>query len=142
MEERSLEIDSFVSQLDNWKGLVLELELLPNEEHACAVSKMVLVGKIIFDTLVRLGVVRLAFATSLVATRWLSSGLCFYQHFPFHIQIHYDRDRVWDHRTWTVKGAHLALKQWDPNLALEDIDFTWSTFWVQVYGLPLKFMNQ
>lgn len=53
-----------------------------------------------------------------------------------------DKDRIWECQPWTIKGAHFVLKLWDLNLALEEIDFMWSTFWVQVYGLSLKFMNK
>lgn len=36
---------------------------------------------------------------------------------------------------WTVRGAHLALKDWRSDKTLDEIDFSFSTFWVQVHGL-------
>ncbi|KAH7520457.1 hypothetical protein FEM48_Zijuj08G0145900 [Ziziphus jujuba var. spinosa] len=53
-----------------------------------------------------------------------------------------DRDRVWFQRPWTINGAHMCLKKWNPHMSLRDFDFSSSTFWVQIHGLPLQFLNK
>uniref|UniRef100_A0A2N9HH03 Reverse transcriptase domain-containing protein n=1 Tax=Fagus sylvatica TaxID=28930 RepID=A0A2N9HH03_FAGSY len=43
---------------------------------------------------------------------------------------------------WTLRGAHLILKFWEPNLNWNEIDFSKSTFWIQVHGLPSLWQNK
>ncbi|KAH7542635.1 hypothetical protein FEM48_Zijuj02G0095000 [Ziziphus jujuba var. spinosa] len=53
-----------------------------------------------------------------------------------------DRARVWNRRPWTINGAHLLFKEWNPEMTLRDFEFNSSTFWVQIHGLPIQFMNK
>ncbi|KAH7532587.1 hypothetical protein FEM48_Zijuj04G0037200 [Ziziphus jujuba var. spinosa] len=53
-----------------------------------------------------------------------------------------DRDRVWNRSPWTINGAHLALKAWRPEMLIRDFDFSHSTFWIQIRGLPLQYMSK
>lgn len=62
--------------------------------------------------------------------------------FLFSFKFEEDRNKVWLKRPWTVNGSHLLLKEWNSKKALNDIDFTRSTFWVRVQGLPLQYMNE
>jgi hypothetical protein len=48
-----------------------------------------------------------------------------------------DRHLAFNRRPWTFKGAHLVLKTCSPKLSWRELDFSSSTFWVQVHGLPL-----
>ncbi len=56
--------------------------------------------------------------------------------FLFYFENATDIEKVLSRRPWTLKGAHLVLKLWDPKLLWHEIDFSQSTFWVQVHGLP------
>lgn len=47
-----------------------------------------------------------------------------------------DRDLIFNGRPWSLNGAHLIIKGWTPDIALERISFDWSTFMLQVHGLP------
>jgi hypothetical protein len=42
--------------------------------------------------------------------------------------------------TWNINGSLLVLKKWSPTLSIRDITFHTSPFWIQVHGLPLKYM--
>jgi hypothetical protein len=53
-----------------------------------------------------------------------------------------DRSLAFDRRPWTIRGAHLVLKVWFPDLALSEIDFSRSAFWSQIHGLPLARYNK
>ncbi|KAH7514602.1 hypothetical protein FEM48_Zijuj11G0106800 [Ziziphus jujuba var. spinosa] len=44
--------------------------------------------------------------------------------------------------TLTINDAYLALKEWNPQMSVRDFHFTFSTFWVQIHGLPLQFLNK
>ncbi|KAK9275710.1 hypothetical protein L1049_022978 [Liquidambar formosana] len=48
-----------------------------------------------------------------------------------------DRTRVLLTSPWSVFGFHLVLKEWPPSLTIEEIDFSFFAFWVQIHGLPL-----
>lgn len=61
--------------------------------------------------------------------------------FVFTFKSPMDRDRVWEWRPWSVNDAHLVFKEWRPNNTINKIDFCFSSFWVQVHRLPLKFLN-
>lgn len=53
-----------------------------------------------------------------------------------------DRDRVWNRRPWTINKSHLLLREWKPDISLEEICFNFTTFWVQIKALPLQFMTK
>lgn len=59
MEVGSNDVEHFTLKLYQWKGLVPELELTIDKKEVAFVSKTTLVGKIISNQLVKLGVVRL-----------------------------------------------------------------------------------
>uniref|UniRef100_A0A2N9I4W7 Reverse transcriptase domain-containing protein n=1 Tax=Fagus sylvatica TaxID=28930 RepID=A0A2N9I4W7_FAGSY len=56
--------------------------------------------------------------------------------FVFSFENETDCHFAFSRRPWTLKGAHLILREWKPRLTWEEVDFTTSTFWVQVHGLP------
>ena len=62
--------------------------------------------------------------------------------FVFSFEHETDRALAYNRRPWTICGAHLVLKIWSPDLALTEIDFASSTFWIQVHGLPPIWYNK
>jgi hypothetical protein len=48
-----------------------------------------------------------------------------------------DRQIAFNRRPWTIKGTYLVLKPCSPELSWQELDFTTSTFWVQIHGLPM-----
>lgn len=142
METSVLDVDNLANDLDKWKGLVPELELVPDEEEAERASQFSLVGKLVSNKTFKSGVVKLVLQRAWWHLKGFSVDSIAGNTFLFTFHSQQDRNRIWDRRPWTINGAHLVLKKWDPNLALEDIDFTFSSFWVQVHGLPLKYLNR
>ncbi len=53
-----------------------------------------------------------------------------------------DRELAFNKRPWTIKGAHLVLETWSPELTWKEINFTSSSFWVQVHGLPILWQRK
>nr|POE94158.1 uncharacterized protein CFP56_17489 [Quercus suber] len=41
-------------------------------------------------------------------------------------------------RPWTVKGEHLVLKRFNPDISVPEVDFSFTEFWIQIHGLPLN----
>uniref|UniRef100_A0A2N9ETY0 DUF4283 domain-containing protein n=1 Tax=Fagus sylvatica TaxID=28930 RepID=A0A2N9ETY0_FAGSY len=62
--------------------------------------------------------------------------------FVFAFDHEADRALAFNQRPWTIRGVHLVLKIWSPDLALSEIDFSSSAFWIQVHGLPPAWYNK
>jgi hypothetical protein len=52
-----------------------------------------------------------------------------------------DMGKVLDFTPWNVSGHPLFFKSWDPEAALEEIDFSLGAYWIQIFGLPLDHMT-
>jgi hypothetical protein len=42
---------------------------------------------------------------------------------------------------WNIEGKHLILKHWIPGIPPLDLDFSTTTFWIQVHNLPIDYMT-
>ena len=62
--------------------------------------------------------------------------------FIFGFELESDMQQVFYKWPWTIKGAHLILKEWCPDLAWDEVDFNWSTFWIQVHGVPRSWKSK
>lgn len=52
-----------------------------------------------------------------------------------------DQDKIYNGRLWSLIGVHLVLKEWDANRPLKEIFFRFSTFTVQIHGLPPVYIH-
>ena len=53
-----------------------------------------------------------------------------------------DKQRIIDGSPWSFEKKLLVLKKYDGDLRASDYVFDKADFWVRVYGLPLKMLNQ
>jgi hypothetical protein len=53
-----------------------------------------------------------------------------------------DRQLAFNRRPWTIKGAHLILQTWKPELSWQELVFSSSTFWIQIHGLPMLWQSK
>lgn len=51
-----------------------------------------------------------------------------------------NKDRIFERRSWIFIGAILILKEWSEELALQEIKFDSTAFFVQIHGLPPKWL--
>jgi hypothetical protein len=117
------------------------LVLTPNLSPSFAVNLM-LIGKVIsqrsFPSNVILDIVSRAWNPS----RSIQVSKVDKNIFTFTFDQEVDLRNAFNRRPWTIRGAHLVLKTWEPNLSWQEVDFTTSTFWVQVHGLPPIWQNK
>ena len=55
--------------------------------------------------------------------------------FLFVVSHETDLKLALDKRPWSIRGAHLGIKTWNPVLTRQEVDFSSSTFWIQIHGL-------
>ncbi|GLT69222.1 hypothetical protein SLA2020_413900 [Shorea laevis] len=49
--------------------------------------------------------------------------------------------KVLEFSPWNIRGHPLILKPWDRTMALNELDFSEGTYWIQVHDLPLELMT-
>ncbi|PON38183.1 hypothetical protein PanWU01x14_314760 [Parasponia andersonii] len=52
-----------------------------------------------------------------------------------------DKKRVLERGPWAINGDHLVLINTPPNISLHEIDFSTTTFWVRILGLPRELIS-
>ncbi|KAF3436922.1 hypothetical protein FNV43_RR19675 [Rhamnella rubrinervis] len=62
--------------------------------------------------------------------------------FKFSFENKEDKDRIFKQRSWSFDGAHLILKEWSEYMGLQEVDFNFTTFHIQVHGLSRIFLPQ
>lgn len=48
---------------------------------------------------------------------------------------------VYRGRLWSFDGVHVIFKEWENNNYIQNVDFSTTTFTIQIHGLPPKFMH-
>lgn len=118
----------------------IRLELPPNQTPPTN-SNLTLIGTIISSKSIGLSIVR-----GVVLKAWkpmfpLEVSRMDNNLFLFRFQHEADASKVFHRRPWSIKGGHLILKRWDPNLSWREIVFNSSTLWVQIHGLPSQWQS-
>ncbi|KAF3450405.1 hypothetical protein FNV43_RR06486 [Rhamnella rubrinervis] len=62
--------------------------------------------------------------------------------FKFTFDNKRDKDYIFGQRPWSFDGSHLILKERSEYLSLQEVDFTTTTFYFQIHGLPPAYLHQ
>lgn len=52
-----------------------------------------------------------------------------------------DLSKIIGNGPWSVMGSLMVLRRWDSKKSFNELDFTFSPFWVPIHGLPLGYIN-
>ena len=59
--------------------------------------------------------------------------------YVIHFNNAHDLHFIWQHGSWSLKGAFMAMDIWRPNIVLSVVNLPIILIWVQLWGLPLKY---
>lgn len=99
-------------------------------------TNLSLVGKLVADKVVNVVAVKAVINRAWNLKQNVSISCLAPNTFLFGFSNSQDRGRVLNTGPWSISGFHLVVTVWPPSLVLEEIDFSLSSFWVQVHGLP------
>ncbi len=133
-------VEDLISLTENFSYADNRLAL-PSPEENNVSFELTLIGKIIspksFSTMVVKDITQRTWnLSSLVTISKVDKHL-----FLFSFECSSDLDLVFLRRPWTLRGAHLVLKRCIPDLHWQEMDFSLSTFWAQVHGLPASWQK-
>ncbi|KAJ4851294.1 hypothetical protein Tsubulata_001165 [Turnera subulata] len=111
------------------------LKLIENVRRGRTFRTLVLAGRVLSDYPVLLNTVN-----SIVQKVWSPRKALHVKEvnsntFLFSFEEARDRLKALRGGPWSLNGNHLVLKEWPVGLALDDINFSSSDFWVHVHGL-------
>ncbi|KAE9461529.1 hypothetical protein C3L33_06552, partial [Rhododendron williamsianum] len=117
------------------------IELDPSFDDSTLKSKFTLVGKILSPkSLNKKGV------ANVIAKAWRTSEEVSVaawgdKIYAFGFKAEDDVTKIMRLSPWSIMGCLMILRKWDGPKTLEESDFSFSPFWVQIQGLPLGFLN-
>jgi hypothetical protein len=118
-----------------WNKGKVSLEVDPNSTES---SRLMLIGKILSRKTFSRQLVKEILTKAWNVLHEVEVSVADRNVFVFTFKHEADIRRAWDRRPWLVKGEHLILKKYNPDLNFNEVDFSYTEFWVQVHGLPLN----
>ncbi|KAL0010223.1 hypothetical protein SO802_005331 [Lithocarpus litseifolius] len=129
------EVSDLVSKTEKCSCQDIKLKLPPNQESFIP-SDFTLLAKIITTKTISFNMVK-EVTTFLMEIKWISKEVFMS---TFHHEV--DLRNVFMKRPWSIRGGHMILKRWSLELTWQEVDFSTSTIWVQIHGLPTLWRSE
>ena len=136
-----MEVSEFVNRTKHNAPLKTYAEFPPNQDFESS-SRSTLIGKLISSknpnlTIVKDVVLKAWRLVYQLAVKRLDKDI-----YLFSFQHEADALKVFDRSPWFIHGGHLILKECNPNLSWQEVNFSKYTFWIQVHRLPSLWQSE
>jgi len=130
-----MEVSNIVNRTTKVSCLDIHLELPPNQVNT-NLSQHNLLGELISSKVIGFNSIK-----DVVLKAWRPTyalevkrlgGNVYLINFQHKANLH----KAFLRRLGSIRGSHLILKKWSLELTWQEIDFSLSSFWVQVHSLP------
>ncbi len=118
-----------------WVQQPVSLGVEPSAEDK---AKFLLIGKVLSHKVFSHFVVKEIIAKAWNTIKEVSVTVLDKNVFLFTFEHEVDVRKIWERRPWSFKGDHLILKKYKPEWSFNEVDFSVTDFWIQVFGLPLN----
>ena len=136
-----MEVSELVNRTKRCSFQDIRLELPPNQQPLNS-SANTIIGKLVSPKILSLPVIK-----EVVTKAWrplyplevikLDPNI-----FLFKFQHETDAQKTFLKRPWSIRGGHLILKKWNPCLTWKEVDFSKTTLWIQIHGLPSLWLSE
>ena len=130
-----MEMSNIVNRTTEVSCLDIRLELPPNQVNP-NLSQHNLLGELISSKVIGFNSVKDVVLKAWRPTCALEVKRLGGNVYLFNFQHKADLHKAFLRRPWSIRGGHLILKKWSSELTWLEIDFSLSSFWVQVHSLP------
>ncbi|PON88154.1 hypothetical protein TorRG33x02_159830 [Trema orientale] len=136
MEDDCVVIDMLVEQTSNLHCFEDALELVSSEQDTEVEGQVKAVGK-----LISLKSYSVRFIKMILSQIWgIPKGLKVNEleriKLIFLFPLYLDKKRVLECGPWSINREHLILKDVPSSISIQEVDFSTTTFWVRIIGLP------
>jgi hypothetical protein len=118
------------------------ISLKPDPTTTENLSKHTLIGKIISAKDVNYNKVIAIIQKAWKNNHGLSIASLGQNTFLFKFTSENDMQHTISSGPWNIDGKHLILKHWIPGTLPHDLDFSTTSFWIQVHNLPIDYMTE
>ena len=136
MAESNETLDDLLNSSFSLTNLDHSIQLETSTLAAKSVETLGLAGKIIADRAISRNKVKAVLLKVWRLAKGVSITPKGENLFLFHFLAEGDRRKVMELGPWSIDGWHLILKPLSPHQSIEEIEFTTTTFLVQVHNLP------
>lgn len=117
------------------------IQVEENEDISLQQSQRTLVAKVLTDKSLNRGAIKLILSKAWGEPEGLQMNDVGMNLFMFIFKENEEAHEVLKKGPWYVMGKLISLQQRAPQAVMKEVDFSRVQFWVQIHGLPMKFMN-